>query len=470
MLSSCTRACVALSLLVGISGSPSAANDLIPPQSPANHTASGHTATARLLSHLSEQVRRSTPKPVVAEVSHDDTVPTSHAVVRQADSQIVLPDGFQIPGTNVPRGVELRNPPEAHADRAADTRVALDASIADNVPLADIPLADIEPNEVPVPDGNSASMLPGFTPLLHLSPSNQPAFGSLTATEADDPAMGAADMLCESCDVFCPTWSAQAGIVFLHRHSSDDTVMFEGTGVANITGEDFDFDFEPGIELSLTRDINCTQTLELRYFAIDDWDATLSRTGTFTVRQNPTATGLDFDGRYASELHSVEMNLVSEDACRCLTWLHGFRYVGLNEQITAIATGGTAYSTSTSNSMYGYQLGASRCYPCLCQPWDVRASFRAGVFYNHATHVSTRGTDRVRDAQDSVAFLTEAGLTATYAISCNASLWAGYRAMWASEVAIASDQFTVTDFALGGIDTTGDAVYQGLMIGLQLVR
>jgi hypothetical protein len=72
---------------------------------------------------------------------------------------------------------------------------------------------------------------------------------------------------------------------------------------------------------------------------------------------------------------------------------------------------------------------------------------------------------------DKAAFLGEASLAGSYALTCNLSVRGGYQLLWASGVALASDQVPVTDFIFGtGIDASGDVFYHGAFIGLEFAQ
>ena len=71
--------------------------------------------------------------------------------------------------------------------------------------------------------------------------------------------------------------------------------------------------------------------------------------------------------------------------------------------------------------------------------------------------------------KDPIAFLGEAGVVLTYAITQNLALRASYEAMWLEGVALAPEQIGASDFVAGtaSVDTHGGVFYQGGGVGLE---
>jgi hypothetical protein len=265
-----------------------------------------------------------------------------------------------------------------------------------------------------------------------------------------------------------------------------------------INASDFDFNFEGGFEVGVTRhDVCCNTDLEAKFAMIDGWNeiATAATSGIATrIHTTPPIDiggAADITAGYSSELINLEVN--ARRRCGCLprlNWLAGFRYVELDERLEAVLTTVTPFTheTNTRNRLYGFQLGtdldllgttsrtaSEQSAACLtgCR-WRLGGFAKAGIFGNAAGQSSSVGllgqppTAIALDRASTTSFIGESGLSAGWRLCNGLEFRADYRVMWIEGVNLASEQLAATNYLLTpgrGIDTTGGVLYHGLFLG-----
>jgi hypothetical protein len=273
------------------------------------------------------------------------------------------------------------------------------------------------------------------------------------------------------------------------------TFITQPNGTDALNFDQFDFDYEPGADVSLIRSFGCGSGIEARYLGLWNFEDTVSvgpfpAGGVFYNTTPPTPAIFDgattINARYESELNSGELNY------RCcarpwLTMLGGVRYLQLDEEFGAQFNfaGSTAFNSvlvgsEALNDLYGAQVGADVCIfesrgGCL----RVSGVGKAGAYYAHSENrqsvltINANGVPILavagRDVDDQVALVAEACGQVSYKISGNAAVVVGYQVLFLQDVALASDQI-----AAGGniftpsarIDTNGDILFHGANAGL----
>lgn len=280
-----------------------------------------------------------------------------------------------------------------------------------------------------------------------------------------------------------PNWTARADALFLERRDSSSAVLAFNTAdpTENLHTDDFRFGSHAGFELALTRRLTSNQAIELRYFGLDHWDAEHTATTTpgdlFQVNASVpifTFSGDAITASYTSELQNAEIN----GRQRITDWLHllaGFRYLELDERGAVSLVNAAVpfdYNITTQNRLYGFQLGGEADLWNDGGRMSLGAIGKAGVFGNNAEQDSSFTTGLVtlptagRGSRTS--FVGEVGVTGTYQLTDSFSLRGGYRTLWVSGVALASEQLAESDFASGtGFTDSGDVFYHGAFAGLE---
>jgi hypothetical protein len=230
-----------------------------------------------------------------------------------------------------------------------------------------------------------------------------------------------ADVLCppDECGCCGPLWTVRASAVFMERSSAGfDPVLF-------------DFNFEPGLDLSVIRRLGPCHDIEVRYFGIHGWRSDLEFFGVGLMNR--------------SQLDSTEINLRRQVGC--LHLLAGFRWVEFMDHAQIeVPAPPAAVGQNVNNHLYGFQLGADGTL------WDNGCRFRldgflkGGIYYNHidrSTFVAVGPPFNLffetLDSAERTAFVGELGLFGVYQWSDRWALRAGYQMLWLEGIALASE-------------------------------
>jgi hypothetical protein len=294
--------------------------------------------------------------------------------------------------------------------------------------------------------------------------------------------------LCDPCDGG-PRWIFAAEVVALQRSTTRNQPLFRdnfgSTSNVLVDSKFVEFPVPLGPKLSAICRGACGWDLEVAYFQMDGFDARASVPGTsFLVTD---VNGANFivenaQARYTSALYNGELN-VRHEYTDWLTLLAGFRMGQLNERYSALGAGGNVPNTQVSlnantfNHLYGFQLGADVKVFDLGGPWQINALCKAGIYDNVADQNihqvdtdPTHPTDQPLSARTNrAAFLGEAGVVATYALTKRLAFRATAEAMWLTGVALAPEQIGTTNFAArtASVNTTGGVFYYGGGLGIE---
>ncbi len=277
-------------------------------------------------------------------------------------------------------------------------------------------------------------------------------------------------------------WSASADALFLFRSDPAASVLAFNTNnpAESLNASDFKFGMHTGYELALNRRVGSRGSVELRYFGLDHWRATVDGPTTpgqllqfnaaipvFAV----SGTGVTAD--YGSKLHNAEFN-IGRSYGDCVRLLTGFRYLELDERSNAsLQNAPIPFSSadSTRNRLYGGQVGAQGWLICRDRiSWDVVG--KAGIYSNQAANASTVSSGTATLTSDGrgspTALVGELGTNGAYCLTDHLSLRGGYRLLWVDGVALVSDQLASSNFFTGsGFDGSGNVFYHGATAGLE---
>ncbi|MCE5268578.1 MAG: hypothetical protein LLG00_11900 [Planctomycetaceae bacterium] len=281
-------------------------------------------------------------------------------------------------------------------------------------------------------------------------------------------------------------WALAAEGIALQRSTTRSQALFElaGTPVAEaLNSKDMNFPVEYGPQLSAIRQLGCSPfAVEVAYFQVDGFDAHSDVPGLsamVTDVNGPHFTVTDATARYTSAIYMGDVNLRWQPF-EWLSLLSGFRMGQLNERYHAGGTGtfaGEAVSldVSTTNHLYGFQLGADADVIDFGGPLKIKGICRAGAFGNFASQNNRRVdagfTDESLGAtvDSRVAFLGEAGVVLTYSITKHLAFRASYEAMWLEGVALAPEQISSSDYvgATARVNADGGVFYHGGGLGVE---
>lgn len=288
-----------------------------------------------------------------------------------------------------------------------------------------------------------------------------------------------------------PRWTFRAGLLFWDRVDPDNRPLLTlPPGTVRLDAGDFNYDYETGYELSLSRRFGSCWDLEARYLSIDDWRdsrAIALDGGIGTILTTPPTPFIGFGAGVAtatSELESFELTpwYQATDQIRLGA---GFRWLRFDDSLALAfipdAGASSLVDIGARNDLYGFQLGADVLL-INAGRFSLESMGKIGIYGNHSRHAvvvadpvgDPDATVGIGDREDDIAWVGEAGITAGYAINCRWTARVGYQLLWIDGLALAPEQLSSTT-ALGGIDpartttnTDGDVLLHGLTVGLQV--
>lgn len=282
----------------------------------------------------------------------------------------------------------------------------------------------------------------------------------------------------------CPRWTFAAEAIVIQRSTTRHQYLFKELDqeLGALDSQEMDFAMAFGPQVSAIWHGPCDVfDLEIGYWQVDGFTAEETVPG-FSVMvtdvHGPSFLVNDATARYTSALYNGELNL----RWHCLDWLtlfSGFRMGEMNERYRAVGAGivpptTVALEINTFNHLYGYQLGAEVEVFNRGGPLQIIALCKAGAFGNAASQNIRRIAAGVSDealaaVRDQAAFLGEARVMATLAITKRLAFRASYQAVWLEGVALAPEQIEATDFVAGiaRVDTAGGVFYHGAGLGLE---
>jgi hypothetical protein len=282
-----------------------------------------------------------------------------------------------------------------------------------------------------------------------------------------------------------PVWSVRAGAVILERsRPKRQRVIEDRNGPADRDGftDAFDFGWEGGPDVTITRWLRNGNGIEVRYFGALEWDADASWTSDtgWAIPTNPPRTGTGvaiIDADYISRLNSTEVNYRQAPNDR-ISWLAGFRWIELHEELNVDADFGanmTDIGWNVDNHLYGGQAGAEVLLLDRGGPFQLTSWFKGGIFGNDADNDFTLnqsvGPDLAfKTEKGDVTFLGDIAFLGRYRLNDNISLNSGYQLLWLDGVALASEQIFATNVVSGGgIDTDGFVFYHGALLSMDII-
>jgi hypothetical protein len=349
--------------------------------------------------------------------------------------------------------------------------------------------------------GQPIELVSMFEPDL-AEPPTPPAYAGAPRTAAPAPApsgtvagsmsdcgceSGCGDDCCDLGNACCcgPTWSVRAGAVILERSTPKrQRVIEDRNGPAESDGftDVFDFGFEGGPDVTITRWLANGNGIEVRYFGALEWDAEANWTSDsgWAVPTTPPRTGTGIatiNADYISRLNSTEVNYRQAPNDR-VALLAGFRWVEIHEELNVDADFGanmTDLGWNVDNHLYGAQTGAEVMLLDRGGPMQLTSHFKGGIFGNDADNSFALNQAVGPDVafttdKGDVTFMGDIAFLGRYRLNDNVSLNSGYQLLWFDGVALASEQIFATNVITGGgIDTDGFVFYHGALVSMDIV-
>jgi len=248
-------------------------------------------------------------------------------------------------------------------------------------------------------------------------------------------------------------------------------------GTPFLTGSNFDFNTQTGIDLSLVRQLANGDSIEARYFGVDGIFAgnTIVTPGNFIGVGFTGPGGTTARSSYWTQIKSAELNYkyaVNEQ----VSVLGGARCIQLNDTLSTVlnnnvATGQYAYE----NEMYGGQIGLDWKLTDPSNALDLRLVGKAGLYGNHygggikEFSGNTFIGSFLGDATG-MSYVGDVGLTGSYWFTDQIALRAGYQMLWMGDVALggeAASRSLTNPSLLRSPSHNGDLFMHGATVGLE---
>lgn len=280
-----------------------------------------------------------------------------------------------------------------------------------------------------------------------------------------------------------PTWSAvrfEALLLWRDAPQSVPLVDVAGGGTA-LDARDLHSAAAAGPRFTLLAEDDDGEGSQIAYFNVASFMA--SRSLPATPGGYRTVAGLDglpavvVDGAAAGLSSRIQSLEVLDRKRTSERWVStsGFRWVEWQE-VFGMGAGSQAFGVRAIDSLYGHQWGLEGVLWRPAATVALEGVAKAGIYGDVSKQDSFAsgpgGAASVATNTARVAFVGEAGLTATWRIREWLAARAGYQAFWLGGIATATNQLDgqslVTGSPLrGSTDTGGSVVLQGIDLGLE---
>jgi hypothetical protein len=293
------------------------------------------------------------------------------------------------------------------------------------------------------------------------------------------------------CDRCCPKWTIQVDALMLWQGGIPSRPLYldAATGATVIDANDLQTPVTIDPRYAILYHADDCRSFEVNYFNLSGFEGEIAAPivgGPFEMND---LAGLNYAGldtasaRSQAAIKSLEFNLRRRGWGE-IDWLTGFRWLEWNQGLLMVDTSSIpvpnmdVIDVETVNNLYGWQWGGDLMLWNSGERLRVNGIAKAGVYYNHQAGQVTRylrdgaAPTIVGDADDTVAFVGEAGVMGSYAITNWLSLRVGYTFFWLGGVATPADQLaeTTVDPTLtpdAKVSPFGSVFLQGVQTGVE---
>jgi hypothetical protein len=289
----------------------------------------------------------------------------------------------------------------------------------------------------------------------------------------------------------CPTWTIQVDALMLWQGGIPSRPLYldSATRATAIDANDLQTPVTIDPRYAIIYHADECRSLEVNYFNLWGFEGQAVAPPAARGYEMNDLAGLNFTGLDTAEatsqasIKSLEFNLRRRGWGE-IEWLTGFRWMEWNQSLVMSDTfstptpGSDVIGVGTVNNLYGWQWGGDMMLWNRGDRLRVNGIAKAGVYYNHqAGQVTTYTTDRalptvIGDADDTVAFVGETGIMASYSLTNWLAVRLGYTFFWLGGVATPADQLdeTIVDPTLtpeAKVSPYGSVFLQGVQTGVE---
>jgi hypothetical protein len=289
----------------------------------------------------------------------------------------------------------------------------------------------------------------------------------------------------------CPTWAIQVDALMLWQNAIPSRPLYldSSTRATALDANDLQTPVTIDPRYAILYHADDCRSLEVNYFnlwGLEGRAVAAPTTGGYEMNNLAGLNFTDLDTAEASSqasIKSLEFNL-RRRGWGDVEWLTGFRWMEWNQSLlmsdtySTPAAGSDLIGVGTVNNLYGWQWGGDMMLWNRGDRLRVNGIAKAGVYYNHqAGQVTSYTTDRalptvIGDADDTVAFVGETGIMASYSLTNWLAVRLGYTFFWLGGVATPADQLdnTIVDPSLtpeAKVSPYGSVFLQGVQTGVE---
>jgi hypothetical protein len=289
----------------------------------------------------------------------------------------------------------------------------------------------------------------------------------------------------------CPTWAIQVDALMLWQNAIPGRPLYldSATRATALDANDLQTPVTIDPRYAILYHADDCRSLEVNYFNLWGFEGQAVAppvAGGYEMNDLAGLNFTDLDTAEASSqasIKSLEFNL-RRRGWGDVEWLTGFRWMEWNQSLVMSDTystptpGSDLIGVGTVNNLYGWQWGGDMMLWNRGDRLRVNGIAKAGVYYNHqAGQVTTYTTDRalptvIGDADDTVAFVGETGIMASYSLTNWLAVRLGYTFFWLGGVATPADQLdeTIVDPSLtpeAKVSPYGSVFLQGVQTGVE---
>lgn len=296
-----------------------------------------------------------------------------------------------------------------------------------------------------------------------------------------------------ACGRRCPKWTVQVDALMLWQGAIPSRPLYLDTATQApvIDADDLQTSVTIDPRYAILYHVDECRAFEVNYFNLSGFEGYRLAPVTTGAYEMSELAGLNYEGlnvagaASAAAIKSLEFNL-RRRGWGDIQWLTGFRWVEWNQQLFLAdvfdqGAGFDIFDVSTVNNLYGWQWGGDLMLWNRGDRLRVNGIFKGGVYYNHQaaqrtvfeTNRPNESNETLGDGDDTVAFVGETGVMASYSLTNWLAVRVGYTFFWLAGVATPADQLDASRTNVqvptpqATVSPYGSVMLQGVQTGVE---